>query len=439
MGKCRDFDISNQMESFTMDQKEKHILETVDHLAVEIVDFTGRLVTEPSTLGNEASALRVMEGELTKLSFQPVKVPIDPVALAEHSGFAPVPWAYENRYNVVAFRKADADGGRSALFNGHLDVVSPEPSSFWSEDPFKPLVRDGWLYGRGAGDMKSGVAAMTYAVHAVGKAGFGLRAPVTIEGVIEEECTGNGALACVNAGYDAEAVLIPEPFGPTIYTAQVGVLWFKISMKGAPVHVLEAPSGTNAIEKSYLIISALRQMEEELNRTDIPPVYRDVKHPLNLNIGIFNGGDWPSTVPAMAEFHCRLSYFPGIKYKEVCRKIVRTVEQAAEKDPWLAENPPEVEFYGFRSDGHTVSRDLPAFVTLNDCHKALTGQDAKEYISTCTTDLRAFHFFGQGQATCFGPVAENIHGAGERVNIESVIHVAKTYALFLARWCGLVE
>ena len=111
-------------------------------------------------------------------------------------------------------RPADAEGGRSALFNGHLDVVSPEPRDLWDSDPFTPTLRDGWLYGRGAGDMKSGVAAMTYALHAVERAGFGLRAPVTLEAVIEEECCGNGALACLAAGYDAEAVLIPEPFGP---------------------------------------------------------------------------------------------------------------------------------------------------------------------------------------------------------------------------------
>jgi len=69
----------------------------------------------------------------------------------------------------------------------------------------------------------------------------------------------------------------------------------------------------------------------------------------------------------------------------------------------------------------------------------LTGEEAEEYIATCTTDLRAFIHFGQGQATCFGPVAENIHAANERVNIDSVMHVVRTYALFLARWCGLVE
>ena len=75
----------------------------------------------------------------------------------------------------------------------------------------------------------------------------------------------------------------------------------------------------------------------------------------------------------------------------------------------------------------------------NDSHRALTGNEAAEYIATCTTDLRAFIHFGRGQATCYGPIAENIHAANERVNIDSVMHVARAYALFLSRWCGLVE
>jgi acetylornithine deacetylase len=427
------------MESIPMNQKEKLIVETVDQLTDDILDFTCRLVSEPSTLGNEASVVNVMEEELKGLSFNPIKIPIDPDALADHPGFAEVPWSYENKKNIVAIREAVAQGGRSILFNGHLDVVSPEPVTLWDCDPFSPEVQDGWLYGRGAGDMKSGVAAMVYAVHAVEKAGFGFKAPVTIEGVIEEECSGNGALACLNAGYDAEAVLIPEPFGPSILTNQLGVLWFKVSVRGVPSHVLDATAGTNAIEKSYPLISALRELERQLNQEGISPAYQNVPHPINLNIGIFKGGDWPSTVPATAEFHGRLSYFPGTSYKDICKRIVQAIEHAAGVDSWLSKNTPDVEFYGFRSEGHSVSRDLPAFGVLNDCNKILMGQDADEYIATCTTDLRAFHFFGKGQATCFGPIAKNIHAANECVNIESIIHVARVYALMLARWCGLTE
>jgi len=421
-----------------MNPIEKHILESIDHLTDDILDFTCRLVAEPSMLENEASALQVMEAELRALSLEPVRLAVDPVELAGHAGFAPVPWSYEGRYNVVARREPAADGGHSVIFNGHLDVVSPEPMSLWHTDPFKPVERNGWIYGRGAGDMKSGVAAMTYAVHALEKAGFGLRAPVTIQAVIEEECSGNGALACVAAGHTAEAVLIPEPIGPKILTAQMGVLWFKVSLTGVPRHVHEARAGVNAIEKCIPLIEALRELEAEMNR-EVHPIYEGIQHPINLNIGIIKGGDWPSTVPAAAEFHCRLSFYPGITYDQTRQRIIDAIAKASRADSWLAANKPQLEFYGFRSEGHIVERSRPSFHTLNGCHREIFGRDAEDSISTATTDVRAYHQYAGSQATCYGPVAENVHAANERVNIESVINTARVYALFLARWCGLIE
>lgn len=422
-----------------MNAREKKIISTVDALSDDILELAMRLVEQPSTLGNEAGAVDLLEQEWRGLGFLPHRVPVEPDKLAEHPRFAPVPWSYEGRENLVAVRPAEGEGGRSALFNGHLDVVSPEPAEFWHTDPFVPVIRDGWLHGRGSGDMKAGVAAMSHALYAVKQAGFGLRAPVTLAAVIEEECCGNGALATLDAGYDGEAVLIPEPFGPTIYTAQLGVLWFKVRLRGVPTHVQDTAAGTNAIEKSYPLIAALRDLEARMNEEERPSAYRDIAHPINLNIGIFKGGDWPSTVPAVAEFHGRLSFFPGTSYETVRRRIEETVARSAAQDPWLAANTPEIEFYAFRSEGHTLDRARPVPSSLNDCHRALTGRDAESYVSTCTTDLSAYHFYGRGEGTCYGPVAEDIHGADERVRIDSIHQVARTYALFLARWCGLAD
>jgi acetylornithine deacetylase len=422
-----------------MDARESKLLQAVDGFADDMLDFTCRLVAVNSTLGHEAPAVELMHQQLQNLGLSPVRVPIDPQVLATHPGFAPVPWEYQGRTNVVAVRPADGDGGRSAVFNGHLDVVDAEPVTYWETDPYTPVAKDGRLYGRGAGDMKSGVAAMVYAVAAIDKAGFGLSAPVTLQGVIEEECCGNGALACLQAGYDGDAVLIPEPFGPTLLTSQLGVLWFKVTVAGKPVHVYEAPAGTNAIEKSFRLIDALRTLEQEMNAAERPSAYQSTHHPINLNTGIFEGGSWPSTVPARAEFHCRLSYFPGTEFATVRERILKTLKGAAADDPWLSVNPPQVEFYGFRSDGHTLSREHPVLKTLNDCHRSLTGADADTYIATATTDLRAFHFFSRGDGTCFGPKGGNYHGANEWVDIDSIRYTARAYALFLARWCRLRE
>jgi len=422
-----------------MNTQEEKLIETVNSLAGEIIDFTAKLVAEPSTLGNETGASEVMAKELRKLGFSVDTVPMASEALRSHPGYAPTPWQPGDRQNLVASLPFVGKGGLSAMFNGHLDVVHPGKREFWSRDPFDPAIVDGWLYGRGSGDMKSGIAAMTYAAHAISKAGFELCAPFSLTAVLEEECCGNGALACLAAGHDADAVLIPEPFGPTILTDQLGVLWFKVSLSGKSTHVLDARGGINAIEKCFPLITALRELEEELNVENRPASYRENVHPINLNIGIIEGGDWPSTVPSDAVFHARLSFYPGTGYEEISGRIRATIKAAVNNDPWLQENPPALEFYGFRSEGHSLSRELPALAVLNDCHHSLVGTRAQSYIATCTTDLRSYVHYGSGQATCYGPVAENIHGPDERVNLESIIHVARTYALFLARWCMLTE
>ncbi|MCB2191570.1 MAG: ArgE/DapE family deacylase [Deltaproteobacteria bacterium] len=421
-----------------MEKSELALTQAVESLQDEMVDFACRLVAQPSVLGEEDGALEVMEQEMKSLGLEPVHAPMDSPGLAAHPGFAPTPWSQQGRYSLAATRPADGRGGKSAIFNGHLDVVSQEPLERWERDPYEPLVEGGWLHGRGAGDMKAGVAAMTYAIKAVQKAGLGLAAPVTLEGVIEEECTGNGALACLVAGFDADAALIPEPFGPTILTSQVGVMWFKVSLTGVAKHTLEASSGVNAIELCCYLMQALRGLEARIN-ADKPVDFAHVATPAQLNIGTINSGDWPSTVPAKAEFQCRLGFFPEMSFEQAAQAVRDCLDQAAQKDAWLRDNPPEVEFYGFRSQGHRVSRDLPALSLVSQCHKDLSGQEASEYACTCTTDLRSFVVYGRAQATCFGPVAQNIHSPNERVDINSMIYTAKVYALFLARWCGLVQ
>ena len=130
-----------------MNKKEEKIIQTIESLADDIIDFTCRLVKEPSTLGNEASVVDLMKNELEKLSFSPVLIPIDQSLLSEHPGFAGVPWTYENKNNVVAVRPPCGNGGRSVIFNGHLDVVDPEPVSFWDSDPFEPVIKNGRIFG----------------------------------------------------------------------------------------------------------------------------------------------------------------------------------------------------------------------------------------------------------------------------------------------------
>lgn len=415
---------------------EKHILSCCDDIFPEVIDFTKEMVKQYSVLNQEQGVLNVVERHLRELNLPVTPVPIDVKRLDKHALFAPVEWNYENKYNLVSALNPHAEG-RSLVFNGHLDVVSAAPFDMWTQAPDIPWEKDGWLYGRGAGDMQSGVAAMIYAVHAVQKAGYSIESPLTIQAVVEEECTGNGALACLERGYDGDFVLIPEPFGPQIYTGQLGVLWFKLLVKGKPVHVLDTASGINAIEVLQLLIPYLKDLENELNDKYRKTPYDQYEHPFNLNIGKFKGGNWASSVPAYAEMEGRIGFPVGMTSNQIMQMVSDKVEFAISQHPELKANPPLLRFHGFRSEGHLVDMQNPGIKVLSECHQSLTHSEPEQYLSTCTTDLRAFHFYNRTAGTCYGPIAKNIHGVDECVDIESIRHTLKSYALFISRWCKL--
>ncbi|MCE0733261.1 M20/M25/M40 family metallo-hydrolase, partial [Halomonas sp. G15] len=299
--------------------------------------------------------------------------------------------------------------------------------------PWEPWEQDGWLYGRGAGDMKAGIAAMVMAVAAVRRAGATIDFPLTLQTVIEEECTGNGALACLHQGYGGDFVLIPEPFGAQIYSGQVGVLWFRLYIEGLPAHVLDTAAGRNAIETLQAYLPALKALEAEINALPRPAPYEGHPHPFNLSIGRVEGGNWASSVPAHALLEGRVGFPPGMSPDDAMARVREAIAaRHAELDD--ATPPPRVSFHGFRSEGHLVDLDTPGIRLLSACHEALLGEPPAHYLSTCTTDLRAFHVSGGINGTCYGPVAERIHGVDECVNIASIRQVLTTYALFLHRW-----
>lgn len=324
------------------------------------------------------------------------------------------------------------------MFNGHLDVVPAEPTDMWTRPPWEPWQKDGWLYGRGAGDMKAGIAAMVMAVEAVRQAGVEINFPLTLQTVIEEECTGNGALACLHQGYSGDFVLIPEPFGAHIYAGQVGVLWFRMRLDGVPAHVLDPSTGRNAIEALQDYLPALKILETEMNSLARPKLYADHPHPFNLSIGRVDAGNWASSVPAHAILEGRIGFPPGMSPEDAMQRVRDTLlARHAELDD--ATPAPQVSFHGFRSEGHVVDLDTQGIQLLSECHEALIGEPPGHYISTCTTDLRAFHVCGDINGTCYGPVAQRIHGVDECVEIDSIRHVLTTYALFIHRWAKMAE
>ncbi|MBT5435916.1 MAG: M20/M25/M40 family metallo-hydrolase, partial [Rhodospirillaceae bacterium] len=216
------------------------IAAAVDASFDEQVAFTQELVRRPSLRGQEATAQDFLARELAQRGFSVDRWQIDIDDIKDMPGFSPKADGYEDAYLTVGSLRCASPQGRSLAINGHIDVVPEGPHDMWATPPFDPVIRDGWMHGRGAGDMKSGWVCGLFALEALKRAGFRPAADVTIEAVIEEESTGNGALACRQRGYFAEAALIPEPMGTGMMRSQVGVMWFHCIVRGHPVHVAYA-------------------------------------------------------------------------------------------------------------------------------------------------------------------------------------------------------
>ena len=173
---------------------------------------------------------------------------------------------YDDAWNVVGAWRPGSPKGRTLILNGHIDVVPEGPARHvGAAVPSSRPSKDGWMHGRGAGDMKAGIILNLYAMRALRGLGYRPAADLYQQSVVEEECTGNGALACLQRGYRAEAALIPEPSSGVLTVAQVGVMWFQVKVTGHPVHVYKADAGSNAIESAFRLIQKLREIEKQWN------------------------------------------------------------------------------------------------------------------------------------------------------------------------------
>ena len=402
------------------------------------IEFLRGLVTRRSTLGDEALVQRFVAAELGALGLAVDTWEIDAASLAKLPGYGPVEWSFAGRSNVGA-RWSGAGGGRSLVLQGHIDVVPATPEHHWTRDPWGAEIAEGRMWGRGAADMKAGVAAMVYAVRALRDAGVRLRGDVSLVTVIGEECTGNGALSALARGYTGDAAIIPEPFGDQALEAQVGVLWARITIRGRGGHAERASEVQNAIAKAARVIDAVGELEAAANRAERHPAFEGEVHPLNYNVGVVRGCDWPSTVPEECVLEVRLGTYPGEHLPDVQARFRSELTERVRDDPWLAAHPPEVTFYAFQADGFAIARDAPIMQALAGVHRDLTGGELDYLSFTGTTDARFFNLFYDTPATCYGPLGGNLHAPDEWVDLESVRRVTKVLAATAMEWCGVSE
>lgn len=416
------------------------ILEAVDANFDAQLAATIDLVEAPSLRAQEEPAQDLMESRMRALGLDVDRWTIASPELTAHPGYGPSTVDYTQMTNVVGTYAPRTDTGKSVILNGHIDVVPEGPEQQWSRSPWDAAVNDGWMYGRGAGDMKAGLIANLFAFDAIRAAGLELTGRVHLQSVVEEECTGNGSLAALLRGYTADAVIISEPEEDALVRANVGVLWFTARIEGFPTHPREMANGFNAIDAAYGVISALRVLEETWNADRGNHRYfEDLDHPINFNFGGIQGGDWPSSVPAWCEVRVRVATYPGVTADDAWREIVECVDGTTLAADGSRAFDVQLTRDGFYAEGYVLEPGSDAEALLEETHRTAFSRELTSFTTPGYLDGRVFVNYGGIPTLVYGPVSENIHGFDERVSIESIRKCTQSMALFLASWCGVTE
>jgi len=356
-----------------------------------------------------------------------------------HPAFIETGMPYEGRSNIVGTFPGNASGP-SLILNGHVDVVSPEPVSGWKYDPWGGQIEGDRMYGRGTADMKSGLVANFFALKAILRAGLRPKGTVMLQSVIDEEAGGaGGTLALLMAGHRADAMICTEPHSLNLTISHAGVNYFRVKVQGKISHAALAHLGVNAIGKMYLIYQALIDLDEKRGREVHFPLYeKGSGRSCHLSIGTMKAGDWPSNVAGSAEMECRVGYVPGETMAGIKTLVERTVRETADKDPWLKEHPPVVEWFGWQTEPWYQDPGHPFVQTFQGALEAILGKSPEIIGRAGGIDSRFAPYFNMVSA-CTGPCAGGIHGFDEYVEIPSIIQVTQALATTILRWCGAKE
>ncbi|WP_394699083.1 ArgE/DapE family deacylase [uncultured Cohaesibacter sp.] len=410
--------------------------ETIEAGSATQVAWLSKLASFDSTRGNEGPCQDWLANEFAGRGWSVDKFAIDEVDIVGKPGASMiVDVDYSKAVQVVASLPTEGEG-RSLILQGHIDVVPPGAPELWDQPPFEPKLEGSMLKGRGTNDMKVGVTSMVFALDALKELGLEPAAPVFVETVSEEECTGNGALATLERGYRADACFIPESMEHKLVRAELGSVWFRVRILGKPGHVLAFDPSANAITAAYDYVQDLLKLTAEINEeAKSHEWFGHIDSPVKFSLGKIRGGDWLGSVPSWCEIECRLSVLPGHPLPMVRDRVIERVAATAKR----LETPhdPVVTWIGFQADGHVFEPGTDAEATLAKVHKQVMGSELEHISMTATSDTRQYDLYYDIPTLCYGGKGSGSHSPAEQTDIESMKDVTRIIALFIAEWCGL--
>jgi acetylornithine deacetylase len=435
MGVGRRWVVSRGGEGDVLTDAEAAALAAVDEEAL------GRtlleLVSVPSVTGSgaESELQHQLAGRLERLGTDVDLWSLDLPALRAEPDFPGTEAPREEAWGLVG-TTPDGGDGPTLILNGHVDVVPPGDPAAWDGDPFVPRVTGDLVHGRGACDMKAGLAAHLAALAAIRSAGIRLRGRVAAHFVVGEEDGGLGAYATLRRGHRGDACVIAEPTAATLITANAGALTFRLAVPGRAAHGSSRERGVSAVDAYLPLHRALAALEAERNR-DPDPLLAEYPIPYGLSVGTVRAGDWASSVPDLLVAEGRFGVRLGEEPADARAGFERCVAEACAADPWLREHPAVVSWPG----GQFASGRLPEGHVLADvvgsAHADATGGPRpRRRGATYGSDLR--HYTGAGIPTLqYGPGDIAVaHSEREHVSLREVVEAARTLVLTVLRTVG---
>jgi acetylornithine deacetylase len=337
---------------------------------------------------------------------------------------------------VGRFGKA---GGRRILLVGHVDVVPPGDLATWSHDPWAAEVDGDQLFGRGACDMKGGVASILEAVAALRDGGVlgRLGGELVVAFVPSEEDGGQGMLAAIRAGVVGDAAVITEPTSLDVVVAHAGALTFRLTVPGRAAHASVRRLGVSALDKLAYLARALEADERRRNAAEKDPLMTALGMPYPTIIGMVHGGDWASTVMDKVVADGRYGVKLGQTWRDAEIDLRDAIEEAADADEFLREHRPTVELTGGKFSSAKVPLDDPLPIGLREVAGEVLGRRPELLGKPYGADMRLLVNEGRTPTVIFGPgdVAA-AHSADEFVPLSEVVDCARVLAAWVVREIG---
>ena len=324
------------------------------------------------------------------------------------------------RPNVVGILKGSG-GGRSLMFNGHMDTVGVDGM----DEPFSAAIRDGKLYGRGAQDMKGSLAAMLGAVKAIRDAQISLSGDLILAFVIDEETVSEGTADLVKHT-TSDAAIVTEPTDLTLTRAHRGFIWFEVETFGRAAHGSRYAEGIDANMHMGRFLAQLDLLEQELRAR--PP--HPLTGPPSLHASLIQGGSEISVYAANCRLTLERRTIPGETVASALAELQAIIDRLTKEDETFKATVKST----FSREPFEIGEDAVIVQLLEEKVTNRLGQAAAHTGQTFWTDAALTSGAGI-ETVLIGPIGAGLHSAEEWVDVVSVIDLAHILAETAVAYC----